>query len=422
MRLRLLLPFLLTALPASAQEASPPESPAKPPPRLLGPRSGPERKKAASRFGATAASEKAVVSALDWLARHQEPDGSWDADGFDRRCAAAASGGTPCDGRGKGQHGEDVPCPFDDAISALATLAFLGNGHLPGVEGDPHGAAVAKALDALRGGDAWSLPLTVECFAEAEAMEGKGRFAGRVASGVERLLAMRQEDGAWGYAAPWRPGSDVPHTALVVSALVAARDCGTDLPADLGARVDAWLSRLEEKGGKLAYLEDGRKYGYTPTTSNAHCAFAMRELLEAGTSSARHRAHAALVASETPAWKISFREVDGPGRGKVSVQVGNLSMYQWLYGTVGAFQRGGDTWTTWFGAVKTALVGGGSQRAEGCAKGSWDPLGTYERQTGGRVFATALGALALEQPWRHRRLAETARRPAASPGPSPGSK
>lgn len=412
--------MLLAALPALGQDAPPPAEPepTKPAPRLLGPRTGPDRKKAASKYGSSIATEKSVVAALEWLARHQSSDGSWDADGFDARCEA---GGAACEGRGKGQHGEDVPCPFDDGISAFATLAFLGNGHLPGAEGDPHGAVVAKALDALRGSDSWSLPLTVECFAEAEALEGKGRFTDRVTAGVERMLSMRQEDGAWGYAAPWRPGSDVPQSALVVSALAAARDCGAAMPDDLGRQIDAWLSKLEEKGGKLAYLEDGRKYGYTPTTSNAHCAFAMRELLETGTATTRHRAHASLVASETPVWKISFREMDVPGRGKVSVQVGNLSMYQWYYGTVGAFQRGGESWTGWFGAAKTALAAG--QRTSGCARGSWDPLGTYERQTGGRVFATALGALMLEQPWRHRRLAESAgRRPPATPSPAPGSK
>ena len=89
-------------------------------------------------------------------------------------------------------------------------------------------------------------------------------------------------------------------------------------------------------------------------------------------------------------------------RSDVKVQIGNLSMYQWWYGTVGLFQKGGASWTSWFGAVKTALVG--HQRKDGCAKGSWDPLGTYERQTGGRVFSTSLGVLMLEQPYRHRRL------------------
>jgi hypothetical protein len=86
----------------------------------------------------------------------------------------------------------------------------------------------------------------------------------------------------------------------------------------------------------------------------------------------------------------------------VQAQIGNLSMYQWWFGTVGEFQRGGEAWTAWFGAVKTALLP--HQRKDGCARGSWDPEGWYERRTGGRVFATALGVLMLEQPYRHRRI------------------
>ena len=35
----------------------------------------------------------------------------------------------------EGQHGEEVPCPFDEAISALAALAFLGAGHVCAVMG-----------------------------------------------------------------------------------------------------------------------------------------------------------------------------------------------------------------------------------------------------------------------------------------------
>jgi hypothetical protein len=90
-----------------------------------------------------------------------------------------------------------------------------------------------------------------------------------------------------------------------------------------------------------------------------------------------------------------------PGRGKVPVQIGNLSMYQWWYGTIAEFHHGGPDWSAWFASARSALVKG--QRTGGCARGSWDPLGTYERQTGGRVFATALGALILEQPYRQRR-------------------
>jgi hypothetical protein len=386
----------LATVVAFGQDAPPPAPDL--PPRLVGPRAGPERVKALQRHGGNDATEKAVAAGLDWLARHQDEDGGWDADGFDARCAGKA-----CDGKGRGQHGEDTPCPFDDAVSALALLAFLGSGHLPDAPGDPYGAVVAKAVRRVEGTrDTWAIPIATEALAELEAMERKGLRRDAVRANVEALVAARSEDGAWGYFPGMGRGSDVPYTALVVPALVAARDAGAALPDDLGKRVDAWLASLEEKEGKLAYVINGRAFGYTPTSSNAHCALAIRELLQAGTSGPRHRAHAAHVAGEPPVWKISFREMEVDGRGKVQVQIGSLSMYAWWYGTVGSFQRGGDAWTSWFGATRTALLG--HQRKDGCAKGSWDPAGWYERRTGGRVFATALGVLMLEQPYRHRRL------------------
>ena len=403
---RLAVLLLLAGLPAPpalrAQEAveEPAETPAVREPVLLGPRTAAGREKALRRHGGNAATERAVDAGLDWLARHALPDGGWDADGFPDRCAGD---GDACDGIGQGQHGEPVPCPFDGAITGLATLAFLGRGHLPGAEGDPYGALVESALERLRGaGDTWTLRLARGCFAEAEALERRGRYRADVESGVRAILGRRQDDGAWGYAAPWRPGSDVPYAALCVQALVAARDAGVELPEDLGEGVAGWLATLEvDDKGRTAYLLAGREYGYTPTTSNAHCAAAMRELLRSGLDDRAHGRALGLIDRTRPAWKISFRERTVNGR-KVQIQVGHLSMYQWWYGTLATFQRGGSAWSGWWGSLKGALVG--HQRDEGCAAGSWDPLGTYERQTGGRVFATALGVLMLEQPYRHRRI------------------
>jgi hypothetical protein len=380
-----------------AAAAPQPELPA---PRLVGPRIGPEKAKALAANGGSAATEKAVAAGLDWLARHAQEDGTWDADGFASRCAAQ---GKACDGIGRGQHGEDVACPFDEAISGLATLAFLGAGHLPGAADDPYGALVEKALRRLeRAGESWARPIAVEALAEAETLERTGRWRDAAMRGTAELLASRQKDGAWGYAASFRPGSDVPYTAFVVPALVAARDAGFDLPADLAPGIDVFLSSLEEEKGRLAYLADARMYGYTPTTSNAHAAVAIRELLGVGLAGARHRAHLALLAQKEPVWEISFRESEVPGRGKVKVQIGDLSLYQWAFGTIGVFQRGGAAWSSWFAAVKSALLP--HQQTAGCSRGSWDPVGQYERLTGGRVFATALGVLMLEAPYRHRRL------------------
>jgi hypothetical protein len=377
--------------------------PARARPRFLGPRTGPERAAALAKEGGTAATEKAVAAGLDWLARHQEPDGRWDADGFPQRCA---KGGPACTGIGKGQHGEAIPCPFDSAISALATLAFLGAGHGPWVAGDPYGDVVERALTHGRGaGDPWGAALWAQALAEAAVLEGGEARREAAQAAARRLLGVREKDGAWAYIGGWRPGSDVPLTALVVPALVAARDAGFPLPTDVAPEVERWLLSLEADEGRLAYLKDGRAYGYTPTTANGIAAAAIREQLEVGLDGKRHKSHLSLAARDRPDWVISFREIDVPGRGKLKVQVGHLSFYEWWYGTEATFQAGGDAWRGWFSRLSGALVP--HQVAAGCAKGSWDPVGGYERATGGRVFATALGVLMLETPYRRRRLSET---------------
>ncbi len=396
----LILAGLALAAPSPAQDGAKEEpAPALPAPLFVGPPAGPEREEAFRHGGGTAEAAKAVEAGLDWLERHALPGGGWDGDGFPARCARE---GKACDGPGKGHHGEEVPCPFDDALSAFAALAFLGNGHLPDAGGDPRAKLLQKTLERLEGArDPWALALATEAFAEAEARERKGRWREAAARGAAALLEARGKDGGWGYIASFRKGSDVPYTAFAATALAAARDAGRPLPADLGEGVDRFLSSLEEREGKLAYLVDGREYGYTPTAYNAHAAAAVREVLGAGLEGARHRAHLSLVRGSKPRWEIAWKTLEVEGRGKIPVQIGGLSELNWWYGTLAMFQRGGGDWSGWYGAAKGALLP--HQRKDGCARGSWDPEGQYERSVGGRLLSTALAVLILEEPARHRR-------------------
>lgn len=393
---------LLVTLTAAADDEEPPAPAEAPQRRLLAPRDAESRAARRKAHGITGSLQTRIANGLDWLARHQQKGGGWDADGFPSHCEE----GSTCDGIGKGQHGEEIPCPFDGPISALATLAFLANGHAPGQDDDPHAEVVERAAEhLLTVNDRWGLPLATLALSELQSMQPDADRLRRIESNVEALTGIRQDDGAWGYAAPWRPGSDVPYTALVVQALVAAGDVGVAVPDDLGERIDEYLDSLERDDGRLAYLVDGRRYGYTPTTSNAHCAAALRLLVETGVDGAAHRSHLSVLSKRRPKWKISFKTVDVPGRGEVPVQIGHLSMYQWWYGTIASYQQGRSTWKAWWSKLAPALVKG--QASEGCARGSWEPLGTYERQTGGRVFATALGVLMLSEPLRHERLADS---------------
>ncbi len=381
--------------------------------RWIADRSEKGRATSSKRLGGNARTEDAVEAALDWLLRHQQPDGRWDADGFSEHCTSTEK---HCTGPGKGQHGEEVPCPFDAGISAFAALAFLGHGVLPSQNSSPTsngedqasafsdraGPALHRALSYLLDcNDVWSLAIGTEAIAEAAVLTGDDVYREAVPERVAKLLKRGGEDGGFGYATGMRKGSDVPYTALVVVALLAARDAGVDLPEGIPADIDRFLDSLEASDGKLAYLLDGRSYGYTPTTYNGHCAAALRECLKVDLSGTRHRAHLRLVCGELPRWKLEFETLDVPGRGRIEVQLGNLSMLQWYFGLMAMYQAGGQSWKEWFGRVQSELVD--HQENNGCKRGSWEPLGTYERQTGGRVLSTALGALMLEQPCRHLR-------------------
>src|SRR4029079_8789631 len=55
--------------------------------------------------------DNAVTAALRWLARHQSADGSWSASGFCKTCTGA---------------GDDA---FDNGVTSLSLLAFLGAGY-----------------------------------------------------------------------------------------------------------------------------------------------------------------------------------------------------------------------------------------------------------------------------------------------------
>jgi hypothetical protein len=74
---------------------------------------------------------------------------------------------------------------------------------------------------------------------------------------------------------------------------------------------------------------------------------------------------------------------------------GGIDMYYWYYGTTALAHVGGKHWRSWQQALVKAVVP--AQRTDGdpCGyDGSWDPVGPWGPD-GGRVYATAVMALAL---------------------------
>jgi hypothetical protein len=391
-------PILAAAFLATASLLAFAEDAELPKPKLTGPITDAKEKEAAlKKYGGTKETEAAVELGLAWLARHVEAGGGWKADTYNTHCA---EGGKKCEGIGGGHHGEKVPHPYNDAQTAFCTLAFLGHGVLPNAEGTEQEKLVESSLKQLQSPHSgWGMALACEALSTAEALERKGRWKASALRLAKQIADSRLEDGCWAYAGDFRGGSDTPYTAFCVQAMVAARDAGYEIPADLATKTDAFLNSLEEaKGGRLAYLKTGRQYGYTPTRTNGHSGAAIRELLAVATSGDRHKLHLMCVGNDIPAWKIEYATVPGY---KEKLPMGNLSLYQWYYGTIASFHAGGSLWTSYYGAVKRELLA--HQRKsekDGCAKGSWNNEGTYEIDVGGRVFTTALAVLMLEQPYR----------------------
>jgi len=357
-------------------------------------RAGDERAARLRSGGGNAATERAVEAGLDWLARHRGDEGLWDADGFMR-----AGDGCDCDGPGAGWHGEPVPCAFDREVSALALLAFLGAGHVPGDEG--HGPLVRDGLAALEGGlgqgTLWATAYATQAFAEAWDLTGDERWREAAERGVGMMLAARQPGAAWRYFAGSRMASGVPTTTACVVALRTAAACGIEVDVGWHDEVLAWLDGLVDRDtGRVDYIVDAAALGYTPTTTNAASALWIRAMLGVRDDDPRQVLQRKALAARPPKWSIRFKRMKVGGVER-DVQIGYLQHYYWWHATDALTVLDSGDRGAWFRKLKQALLP--HQRGDGHATGSWDPVGTYGR-VGGRVFSTALCTLMLEAPYR----------------------
>jgi len=357
-------------------------------------RTGEARVKLLRARGGSAATEKAVAAALQWLALHQGEDGSWDADGFMdvHECA--------CDGKGGGWHGEEVPCQFDREVTALATLAFLGAGHSH--RDGAHKETVARALAWLQGaggsGTLFATAYTTQALAEAYDLTGDESLKAPVAERIAVMTDSRQSDGGWRYWPGSGMASGVPTTTAVVCALRVAEEAGFEVaPAYKAPVLELYTRLVDRETGRVEYTLDASSLGYTPTTTNAASALLVRSWLGQRTGDREMALGLKAVAEHRPKWSLRFKtmKVNGVER---RVQIGYLQHYYWWHGTDALARLGGGDWSAWNGALKKALLP--KQRKDGHAAGSWDPAGTYGK-VGGRVYSTALCAMMLESYYRY---------------------
>jgi len=371
----------------------------------------------------TGPTDDALDRALDWLRRHQDPDGSWKARDFTSRCAVACRNtDTTRHGDGRGQSENDV------GVTALALLAFVGTGttHRDGTYED-HIDCVRKASQHLKriqarssdpavngrfgpaDGESWIYGHAVATLALAELLviSGDEVYLRDTVEAAVKLCLHAQNDGfGWRYGI--RPGdNDTSITGWMVLALKTASRARLAVPKEdferaLGGAM-RWVERATAQTGRTGYQapgDDGSRlsgafpepYPFSKEMSAMTAAGVLCRLLAGQARETRAvRSGVDILLREMPRW------TEAKGRA-----LSRINFYYWYYGSYALFLHGGPAWERWNESLVRCLVD--SQRTGATDElGSWDPVDEWG-PAGGRVYATALGALTLEVYYRYRRL------------------
>lgn len=342
----------------------------------------------------------AVASGLTWLKRQQQSAGNW-----------RLHEGYPDPGY--------RPLRTDTGATALALLAFLGDGHTHKRQGI-YRDTVDKGLKWLVGvqkpnGDfhdhvelgrqtafyAHSQATIAVC--EAFALTGDESLREPAERGVRFLVrSQNPAKGGWKYQ-PQEATSrgDLSVTGWALMALHSARAAGIDVPAEAFSLSARFLDSVQEDGGSRYRYEPPptpRAVSSTMTAEGLLC----RQFLGWPRDFAPLQSGVdyLLQPANRPAWL--------PG-GTATPHV-----YYWYYAGAVLHNLGGERWTKWYADVAAMIVEHQSRTPgrKRDVQGSWDPKsprgGYYGYgEYGGRLYTTAMSLLVLELPYRHHAIYET---------------
>ncbi len=334
-----------------------------------------------------------VRQGLEWLKRHQHKDGYWDSDAFGAACSDERCGGP----------GQSI---YDPGVTGLALLAYLGAGESH--EAGQYRLTVKAGLDFLKtiqdadgcfgartGHFTYNHACAALAMVEAYALTGSPLYKRSAQLGVAFIERCQNPHLAWRYDV--RPkDNDTSVTGWMVSVLFAAKNAGLVVSDKPFAGARNWMNNVTDESGKVGYTQRGNgparpaevmdKFPADRSESLTAAGVLIRTMLGESHSDEVEKG-VDLCLKVLPRW---------------DPKSGSIDMYYWYYGSMAMHQAAGKSWKTWKSALETALHE--SQRGEGCAKGSWDPVGPWGND-GGRVYSTALCLLALETETRHGRIA-----------------
>jgi hypothetical protein len=380
---------------------------------LYGERTKPKTPDWLAQRGGTVESQKAVEDGLNWLARHQGPDGHWGADclgtAHNSRCEKKA----PCEGTGEA---------YEAAQTGMALLALQAAGHYY-FNGQKHSGQVAKGLDCLVQGQApdgsiigsqnpspaqinagaafnqyFMYEHAMATFALCEACavavaEGKTpdpRYLEAAQHAVSFIEKIQHDDGGWRYTVNAGERSDCSVSGWVMLALKSAREANLSVSPETISRMMYFFAAHYEDGRTYYLGQSGNFVQFSPFSTDTITGVGMMaiEFFQHSLDSPVVERGAAYLADRAEA-KDGIFPLGG--------------YYLWYNCTMAMFQVGGDPWKRWNRALRDPLIALQVQ-GEGCDRGSWPPSDPWGIK-GGRIYSTALAVLTLEVYYRFQRIA-----------------
>ncbi len=357
----------------------------------------PGERAARARAYGTQQWEEAVERGIEFLVRHQFPDGHWSLD----RSPHDSQPGYADAAWGE-MHG-------NTAATGLALLALLGAGytHLDGKYQEPvrrglqwlmrnqrpDGCLFTPATDRTRFAQFYGHGLASIALCEAYGMTGDRQLRGPAQRALDFILSSQHPElGGWRYVPQLE--SDTSVSGWMLMALKSAQMAGLEVPAEALAKVSRWLDLAQAAGGSQyrynPYAADTpqQREGRRPNLAMTAEGLLMRMYL------GWPQNHPPLVEG------ARLLQANLPALG--SAGQATRDSYYWYYATQVMFQMQGDFWTAWYQRLGPLLAG--SQVPSGPLAGSWhphQPVPDRWAKEGGRLYVTTLNLLMLEVPYRH---------------------
>jgi len=346
-------------------------------PSGYGNRTGKNKMKAIGMGGGDKMTETAVDAALQWLALHQEKDGSWIATKYEGKPHAKS---------------------MDAVTTACALLPFLGAGH-----SETSGKykttvkngiryindAVKENFDKPQFGSNYGASLIIMALSEASIF-GSSPTTKKNANRLAEFLMdqyMQSPGQGWSYTSP---GNDFSVSGWVSLGLKSAKAAELPIMKDPKAKTvfdeyKKWIPVMTNDKTGLGSYRPGQE-------GSTHMTWVGMFVRQAMGFNPKTDPFLKLAAQKTVEWVAKGSHVGKEKPGAV---------YGIYYGTLAAFQQQGPAWAAWNPAMKKTLVGSQQRGDPKELGGSWNPSTDHTGEIGGRVYTTALHALCLEVYYRY---------------------